>query len=159
MSPRAAWRLESLGFTQVFDYVAGKADWAAYGLPMEGTQANVPHAGDVARRDVPMCRITDRLGDVRARVQAMGWDICIVVNDERVVLGRLRKKAWHAPHVATVETVMDSGPTTIRPDTKLDSITKRMQTRKVDDIVVTTSDGRLIGVLYRTDAERQLATF
>jgi hypothetical protein len=29
MSPRAASRLESLGFTQVNDYVAGKADWVA----------------------------------------------------------------------------------------------------------------------------------
>ena len=26
MSPRAAWRLESLGFTEVYDYVDGKAD-------------------------------------------------------------------------------------------------------------------------------------
>ena len=27
MSPRAAWRLDSLGFQQVYDYVAGEADW------------------------------------------------------------------------------------------------------------------------------------
>ena len=35
MSPRAAWRLESLGFARVYDYVAGKADWMAAGLPTE----------------------------------------------------------------------------------------------------------------------------
>ena len=29
MSPRAACRLELLGFTQVYDYVLGKADWLA----------------------------------------------------------------------------------------------------------------------------------
>jgi rhodanese-related sulfurtransferase len=39
MSPRAACRLELLGFTQVYDYVAGKADWLAHGLPTEGEQA------------------------------------------------------------------------------------------------------------------------
>jgi rhodanese-related sulfurtransferase len=38
MSPRAAWRLESIGFTEVHDYVAGKADWGSAGLPLEGTR-------------------------------------------------------------------------------------------------------------------------
>ena len=33
LSARAAWWLESLGFAQVLRYTAGKADWAAYGLP------------------------------------------------------------------------------------------------------------------------------
>lgn len=37
MSARAAWRLEQLGFERVFRYTPGKADWAAAGLPMEGT--------------------------------------------------------------------------------------------------------------------------
>ena len=38
MSPRAAWRLESIGFTRAYDYVAGKADWGSFGLPLEGTK-------------------------------------------------------------------------------------------------------------------------
>jgi hypothetical protein len=33
MSPRAAWRLESIGFQHVYDYVAGKADWGGAGRP------------------------------------------------------------------------------------------------------------------------------
>src|SRR5438309_12115020 len=33
MSPRAAWRLESVGFSEVSDYVAGKNDWMSAGLP------------------------------------------------------------------------------------------------------------------------------
>ncbi|MGH2544357.1 MAG: hypothetical protein ACRDIB_16315 [Ardenticatenaceae bacterium] len=41
----------------------------------------------------------------------------------------------------------------------LEVITKRMQERKVGSIVVTTSDGRLQGVLYRKDAEQQLGDF
>jgi len=32
MSPRAASRLESLGFRDVYDYAAGKADWFNAGL-------------------------------------------------------------------------------------------------------------------------------
>ena len=93
MSPRAAWRLESLGFTQVFDYVAGEQDWFAYGLPREGKLAGVPHAGELARRDTPTCRLTDRIGDVRDQAWGTGWNACVVVNEERIVLGLLREQA------------------------------------------------------------------
>jgi rhodanese-related sulfurtransferase len=37
MSPRAAWRLEAAGFSPVYEYAAGKADWLAADLPFEGT--------------------------------------------------------------------------------------------------------------------------
>ena len=65
MSPRAAWRLESFGFTDVYDYAAGKLDWLAAGLPTEGTNAERPRAADVARRDVPTCHLEEGLGDVQ----------------------------------------------------------------------------------------------
>ena len=39
MSPRAVCRLEALGFQQVYDYVPGKVDWLARGLPREGEKA------------------------------------------------------------------------------------------------------------------------
>jgi 3-mercaptopyruvate sulfurtransferase SseA len=87
MSPRAAWRLESLGFTEVYDYAAGKEDWLAWGLPREGRTAQVPTVGEVARRDVPTCGLADRVADAKARAQAAGYDACVVVNARRVVLG------------------------------------------------------------------------
>jgi rhodanese-related sulfurtransferase len=34
-SPNAAQKLVNLGFTNVFDYPGGKADWKQAGLPME----------------------------------------------------------------------------------------------------------------------------
>jgi hypothetical protein len=37
MSSRAACRLEQLGFTEVYDYHAGKADWLAHGLETEAS--------------------------------------------------------------------------------------------------------------------------
>jgi hypothetical protein len=46
MSPRAAWRLEALGFTHVYDYAPSKSDWFANGLPREGKAAAIPWAGD-----------------------------------------------------------------------------------------------------------------
>ncbi len=156
MSPRAAWRLESLGFTQVFDYVAGKADWLASGLPLEGKLADYPRAGTVARTDVPTCRLTDRLVDVRDRTLDADQNVCVVVNDDRIVLGRLRGDALRGDPGAIVESVMESGPTTTRPDEPLEAITERLQNARVASILVTTSDGRLIGILYRRDAEQRL---
>src|SRR2546430_15869546 len=91
MSPRAAWRLESIGFEQVCDYVAGKADWGSFGLPLEGTKGL--RAGEQVRVDVPTCRLEERLQEVRRQVSAAGWDTCIVVNGSAVALGRLGRKA------------------------------------------------------------------
>src|ERR671937_1838139 len=103
MSPRAAWRLESLGFTQVYDYEAGKADWLAAGLPREGTLAERATAGDVVRADVPTCLLSDDLGEVRRRVRDSGWDTCMVLNEQGIVLGRLGRRAIAAEDGRTVE--------------------------------------------------------
>src|SRR5438034_10609688 len=92
MSPRAAWRLESLGFGEVYEYGGGKLDWMAAGLPTEGTNAKRPRAGDLAHTDVPTCRLDERLEDVRDRTKEQGWDAAVVINSERVVFGLLRVK-------------------------------------------------------------------
>lgn len=157
MSPRAAWRLESLGFAQVYDYAAGEAEWLAFGLPSEGSEADKPRAGTIARRDVPTCSLGDRLGDVKARVEAAGWDECVVVNQEGVVLGRLRGLALGGDAEGLVGAVMESGPTTVRPDEPLASLVPRLRDKGVGRIIVTTPDGRLLGVADREAAERALA--
>jgi hypothetical protein len=79
MSARAASRLETLGFRQVYRYQPGKADWFAAGLPREGHEAHTPRVAEIARRDVPTCRIDERVGAVRDRLREGGWDVCIVV--------------------------------------------------------------------------------
>jgi CBS domain-containing protein len=154
MSPRAAWRLESLGFMQVFDYVTGKLDWLASGLPIEGKQAGVRRAGQVARREVPTCHVTDHLGDVRDRVQRAGWDVCVVTDGNSVVLGLLRGEAFNAAAESVIEEIMESGLTTIRPHVAVESLAENMRKQGAEQTVVTTLDGRLVGVLYRKDAER-----
>ncbi len=90
MSPRAAWRLESLGFTKVFDYVGGKADWFAAGLPREGSLASVPRTGDIARRDDVTCRLTDKTNDVVSRAREAGQNTAIATTAGGVILGRIR---------------------------------------------------------------------
>ena len=147
MSPRAAWRLESLGFTDVYDLAAGKAAWLAAGLPIEGRDATTPRAGDHARKDVPTCRLDEPLTAVRKRVRATGLDTCIVVNQQRIVLGRLGRSALTNDDERTVEEAMSAGPSTIRPDTPLATITQRLRDKNLTSALVTTLEGELVGVL------------
>src|SRR5712691_6891957 len=93
MSPRAAARLARLDFTQVYDYVAGKADWGSAGLPLEGEDPSEQRGGAHVRTEVPTCRLGERLADVRRRAETAGWDTCFVVDDRGVVLGRLGRYA------------------------------------------------------------------
>jgi Mg/Co/Ni transporter MgtE len=149
-------RLETLGFTQVFDYAASKADWTSSGLPTEGSMAGQPRAGDIAQRDIPTCSLADRLGDATDRAQDADQNVCIVVDDHGVVLGRLRGNALREDPAASIESVMEDGPTTIRADASLQEITERMRKRGVGSILVTDPEGRLLGILYRNEAERVL---
>ena len=156
MSPRAAWRLETLGFTNVYDYVAGKADWFAAGLPREGKLTSIPRAGDVARRDDVTCRPTDPISDVLDKIRAAGKETCIVTTEGGVILGRVRTDRLDGDSQGQVEEVMELGPTTTRADTTLEAILERLNARNVDSILVATSDGRLVGTLYRSDADARL---
>ena len=156
MSPRAAWRLERFGFGEVYDFVPGKTAWLAMGWPREGTAAAVPNAGEIARRRTPTCGLEDRVGDVREKVLEAGRHVCIVVNDNGIVEGRLRSRALDEMPGATAEQAMEVGPTTIRPSEHLAPLVERMRRRGVATIVVSDLKGYLVGILYRADAERAL---
>lgn len=151
MSPRAAWRLESLGFGEVYDYAVGKLDWMAAGLPTEGTNAKRPRAGDLSRKDTPTCGLNERLAEVRDRVRSIGWDAVVVVNEERIVLGLLRSKELDADGDQLIEQVMRPGPSTFRPFVSIDEMANFMVEHKLDSSPVTTSDGRLLGLLLKKD--------
>jgi Mg/Co/Ni transporter MgtE len=156
MSPRAAARLESLGFEHVYDYVAGKDDWGSFGLPLDGRRGSNTRVGAHARTDVPVCRLGDRMPAVRERVRSGGWETCFVVDERRVVLGRLGRTALARDDDVPVEDAMTAGPSTVRPNLELDKAVERMRHRNLTGLPVTRSDGVLVGLLRREDAERAL---
>jgi len=121
MSPRAAWRLEQLGY-QVADYVAGKADWLAAGLPVEGPE----QPPGLVLVEVPTCGPDDRPDHD-----------CVVVNAEGVVLGE-----WRDGELRT-------GPSTERADAHPDDLRKRMAESGADSYLITTPGGVLLGAFRR----------
>jgi predicted transcriptional regulator len=135
----------------VYDYVDGKLDWMAAGLPTEGTNAKLPRAGSTARKDVPTCGLKDRLGDVRDRVRAQGWDSVVVINEERVVLGLLRSAELDKDADLLIERAMRPGPSTFRPYVSLHEMAHFMVEHKLENTPITTSDGRLVGLLLAKD--------
>jgi CBS domain-containing protein len=131
-------------------------DWLAFGLPTVGPDAEVLRASDVMREDVPTCRLDERIGDIQSRLENTIWSVCGVINAERVLLGMLRGKCWDAPPDTLAGDIMRAGPSTIRPNEDLAAVTGRMQERNVSALFVTSSDGRLMGLLRREDAEAAL---
>ncbi|HLM88998.1 MAG TPA: CBS domain-containing protein [Streptosporangiaceae bacterium] len=135
----------------MYDYRVGKQDWMGAGLPTEGANTERPRLADVVRRDVPTCSLGERLGDVRDRAIAAGWDACVVVSQDRVVLGLLRARELRADPDLLVERVMRPGPSTYRPFVSVAEMRRTMIDRNLESSPVTTSDGKLVGLVRRQD--------
>jgi Mg/Co/Ni transporter MgtE len=103
---------------------------------------------------VPICHLPELVGTVRDRIDTTGWGLCVVVNDQRVVLGLLGVEELNADPRNLVEEVMREGPQSFRASRKLEDSIDYMRQYQVDSVLVTTPDGELIGALKRYDAER-----
>ena len=141
-----------MGFEQVYEYEDGKRDWVSFGLPREGRLAEQPSGGDAARPDVPTCLLTNDLTEVRRRIRTSEWDTCIVVNEHSVVLGRLGREAIASDKEQSVEEAMTEGPSTVRPSIGLHALVRRMQEKDLTSWLVTTPDGRLVGLVLLAEA-------
>lgn len=123
MSPRAAWRLERLGFGPVYDYVAGKVDWMAAGrrtVRADTTERRAIKALDDAP---PTCAPETPLGNL-----PQGRSVT-VVNADGVVLGRVPANRPDEPE-RLAEDVMQPGSTTVRAHEPLDPLPTDGRTRR-----------------------------
>jgi rhodanese-related sulfurtransferase len=153
LSARGAALVEALGFTDVYDYVGSKTAWLGEGLPVEGDVPAATRAGALARK-VPTCGLDEQVGDLGDRLP--GDDgMCVVVGEGDVVLGLVREEAVGLPASTAVAAVLLSGPPSVRP-----SITAEELARSMDDdgrwyVLVTTSHGRLLGLVTAADLHGQ----
>ena len=154
MSPRAAWQLEAMGFTDVYDFAEGKMDWIAHGQPTEGKGPYSALAGAVADREAVLtCRVGDRVGEASHKLDTVPHDYCVVLNDHDVILGRMRKKNISGSPDAPVEHVMEPGPTTVRPSEPAKGLLERMRKKHVPAVIISTNKGRLMGVVTQRALE------
>ena len=98
VSARAAWRLESMGFQEVYRYTGGKADWLAAGWETEGTASQTPRLKQHLQKDVFTCSQRERMEDVKTR-RRPNQDICVVVSDRNIVLGAIRGEGARVPEL------------------------------------------------------------
>lgn len=103
---------------------------------------------------MPTCRLDEPIGEVAERVAAAGWNACVVVSEERVVLGLLRADELAERGDRPVEQAMRPGPSTFRPHVPIGEMAHYMADHDLPSAPVTTSDGRLVGLLRVEDAAR-----
>src|SRR5467141_2615691 len=94
LSARAAWRLESMGFQEVYRYTPGKEDWIAAGFETEGENAARPRLKQYVKTNVQTCLLRDRMQDIQNRRGTN--DVCIVLNDRNIVMGIIEGEKWNA---------------------------------------------------------------
>ena len=136
-----------MGF-EAYEYSAGKADWISAGWETLRAPDSPRQARDVLIREVATCAPETPVADLAETVEAAGS--VLVVNAEGVVLGRIRQRqlADAAPG-AVAEEAMRPGPVTARPLEPLDGLLQRMEKANVTEMVVTSSEGVLLGVVRR----------
>jgi CBS-domain-containing membrane protein len=85
------------------------------------------------------------------------YGFALVVADDGTLLGRLRKAGLDADPSARADQVMEAGPSTVRPDRPLAELAERLRRRGLHTAIITTPEGRLLGVVQRADMEARLA--
>jgi Mg/Co/Ni transporter MgtE len=134
----------------VCHYVAGKADWGSFGLPLEGKADSSTRVGAVTRADAPRCLPDELVSAVAERV-GDEWQICVVTNGEGVVLGLLGRQAIRSAENVRAQDAMTLGPKTIRPSARREAVAEWMRDHALTSMLVTHPDGVLVGVLRRED--------
>jgi CBS domain-containing protein len=151
MSPRAAWRLEAAGFSPVYEYVAGKADWLAADLPFEGT---AELAGMFTRRGVAAVGERTPVAEALRLLDVQGFGPVVVLNQADVFMGAAyRHNLQSAAADAEVGTVLRFGVSTVRPSEDAAALAHRMGHAEVTRVVVTRSDGTLVGLFFARDVD------
>jgi len=137
-----------MGFSEVYDYAAGEADWIARGQPTvhRDTKERIEQ---VARKDAPTCALQDTLESARTKLPK-DWNICVVLNSDRVVLG-LIDFSRELDRDKSIGDIMRPAPLTFRPGRTVAEVCDYLKAKNIAVALVTTSVGQFIGVLRRDE--------
>ena len=139
----------------MWDYAAGKVDWLAHGLRAEGTAADRPTAGRLARDDAPTCALDTTAGEALRAIADSPYGFALMISADGVLLGRLRRSALeNVASEDSVEAILEPGPSTIRPHETAAELLTRLERSDVRTLLVTRPDGTLLGVVRREEIPR-----
>lgn len=101
-----------------------------------------------------IARLGDPVGPVRERIESSPYGYALVTSDGGnggTILGRLRRSRLDVDPATPAEAVMEPGPSTFRPDLAVDELRERLDKRDLRTAVVSTPEGRLLGIVRRAD--------
>jgi CBS domain-containing protein len=129
--------------------VEAKMDWLAADRPFEGTARL---AGMFTRRGVATAAEPTPAAEALRLLDAQGFGPVLVLNHAGVVMGAAYRDALaSAPGQATTGSVMRFGVSTVRPSEDAAALAHRMGQAGVTRVVVTRSDGTLVGLFFAAD--------
>jgi CBS domain-containing protein len=134
--------------------VPGKVDWLAHNLPVDGKRAEPPTPGRLMRDDVVRCAPDDPASEVRSRVERSPYSFALVTGAAGSLLGRVRASALEDEADRPVGEIMELDPSTVRPHRAAGEVAERLSEQDLRWAIVTTPEGRLLGVAWRDDLER-----
>jgi hypothetical protein len=113
-------------------------------LPFEGEKGPETRSVAVADRNPATCGLNDPVSDIDA-----GAGVCVVL-EQGLVLGVLDAEAL-ADGSRTAAEAMRPGPSTFRPSVPREELAAWLDDHELDHTLLTTLDGRLVGVVKRED--------
>ena len=119
----------------------------AMDLPVEGDTGPETRAGAVADREPISCGLDDKVGEVVDRMAESSAVVCVVIKDG-LVMGVLDGDAL-TDGARTAAEAMSPGPSTFRPSISNAELAAYLDDHDLDHTLLTTLDGRLIGVVRR----------
>jgi CBS domain-containing protein len=134
--------------------VPGKVDWLAHALPVEGERPDAPTAGRAMRGDAALCRPTDRMSHVRELIEHSPYPFALVTSDDGTLLGRAPSSALDPASEQPVWDAAEPGPKTFRPHAAAEKVAGVLADKGLRWAIVTTPEGRFLGVASREDLER-----
>jgi CBS domain-containing protein len=132
----------------VSDYPGGKMDWVTNGLLLEDENSGSPRAIDAVSA-APTCGLDATTGEAQAAMDDQ--NLCVIINKAGIVLGVLR--AVDAVGGRPVAQAMRPGPGTFRPGVPARDLARYLREHALTETLLTTADGRLIGMAARRDLE------
>jgi CBS domain-containing protein len=106
------------------------------------------------RDDAVLCRPTDRVADVRTSIERSPYPFALVTSEDGTLLGRAPLSALDAAADTPVWDVAEPGPKTFRPHVSAEKVLGVLADKGLRWAIVTTPEGRLLGVASREDLER-----